>query len=138
MPLKQTVSVELELTCEGPRCARGVDGRPLTLRWDAEKAKTDLNAVPDDAFRFINDNFLAEQTPHSFCCRRCQHDYHLANPFSPKSPRELMEQQEADQKRQAEEIAEKAASGTPIPPITPALALSAASPETGQAGGDGA
>lgn len=110
----------VEATCEGPRCKRGQDGKPMQLVWEPDKAKEDALAIPEEAWKFVTlVNFIGQQ--HLFCCVRCQHDWQLDNPFTLKSPRELAAQQETSQKVQAEKLAKERAGETPLPTLTKIL-----------------
>jgi hypothetical protein len=102
----------VEVTCEGPRCARGSNGQPFRISWDPEKAKTDETEMPDEAWRITKVvNFIGQE--HLFCCTRCRHDWDLDNPFTLKSPRELAAQQAAEQEIQAKRIAKEREEATP-------------------------
>lgn len=81
------VNTMIQVTCEGPRCKRGVDGKPFQITWNPEKAKQDMNEVPDAAWKLRTLLFF-DGEQHVFCCTRCQHDWDLDNPVPIISPRE--------------------------------------------------
>jgi hypothetical protein len=108
MPILQL----LEVTCEGPRCKRGKDEKPMRVQWDPEKAKSDPFAIPEEfwSFRTVT---LPNGTALTFCCIRCNHDFDIKNPRPLRSPREIAAIQKAEQEVQAKRLAEEAKKALP-------------------------
>lgn len=84
--------------CEGPRCNKGMAGRPVLVQWST--AETNELALPDELFGFIHARSVYEEpTPqnqgqqqpkeHQFCSAGCVRDYFNESHYvAPRSPRQ--------------------------------------------------
>ncbi len=109
LPNKQVVTVpgdstmatdtNVILTCSGPRCAaRNGLSQPKVVRFNEEKVKTDVNALPDDYARVIRTEIHPfNPEVHVFCSKQCNKDFLDYVYVEDQSPREKAQRQTTNQ-----------------------------------------